>query len=78
MSGIWGFLSFTFNENRCIENPTIFTGVTQAHRIAREEIFGPVLAVIKARDWKHALKIANNTQYGLTGAVYTQKATLKQ
>jgi 1-pyrroline-5-carboxylate dehydrogenase len=40
-------------------------------RIAREEIFGPVLAVIRARDFEHALQIANDTEYGLTGAVYT-------
>jgi 1-pyrroline-5-carboxylate dehydrogenase len=41
-------------------------------RIAQEEIFGPVLAVIKASDFSDALRIANNTEYGLTGAVYTE------
>ena len=39
--------------------------------IAREEIFGPVLAVIRAGDYEHALRIANDTVFGLTGAVYT-------
>ena len=40
-------------------------------RLSQEEIFGPVLAVIKAKDYDDALAIANNTEYGLTGAVYT-------
>ena len=40
--------------------------------ISQEEIFGPVLAVIKAKDFDDALKIANNTEFGLTGAVYTK------
>ena len=40
-------------------------------RIAQEEIFGPVLAVIRASDFDQALEIANNTEYGLTGAVYS-------
>jgi len=52
--------------------PTVFADVDPQAVIAQEEIFGPVLAVIKARDWKHALEIANNTEYGLTGAVYTR------
>ena len=41
-------------------------------RISQEEIFGPVLAVIKAQDFDQALEIANNTEYGLTGAVYAK------
>jgi 1-pyrroline-5-carboxylate dehydrogenase len=41
-------------------------------RIAQEEIFGPVLAVIKARDFDHALEIANDTEFGLTGGVYSK------
>jgi 1-pyrroline-5-carboxylate dehydrogenase len=53
-------------------HPTIFTGVDAQARIAQEEIFGPVLAVIKARDFDRALEIANGTQYGLTGAVYSR------
>ncbi len=40
--------------------------------MSQEEIFGPVLACLRARDWEHAMEIANNTEYGLTGAVYTQ------
>jgi 1-pyrroline-5-carboxylate dehydrogenase len=52
--------------------PTVIADVAPDAVIAQEEIFGPVLAVIKARDYYHALKIANNTQYGLTGAVYTR------
>jgi 1-pyrroline-5-carboxylate dehydrogenase len=51
--------------------PTIVADVDPEATIAQEEIFGPVLAVIKARDWEHALEIANNTEYGLTGAVYS-------
>lgn len=51
--------------------PTIIADVDPKATIAQEEIFGPVLAVIKARDFDHALEIANNTEFGLTGAVYT-------
>ena len=51
--------------------PTVFIDVDPMARISREEIFGPVLAVIKSNDYDHALEIANNTIYGLTGAVYT-------
>jgi 1-pyrroline-5-carboxylate dehydrogenase len=51
--------------------PTVIGDVAPTARIAQEEIFGPVLAVIKARDYDHALAIANNTEYGLTGAVYS-------
>ena len=52
--------------------PTIFADVKPDARIAQEEIFGPVLAILKARDYEHALEIANDTDYGLTGAVYTR------
>ncbi|MDW8218984.1 MAG: L-glutamate gamma-semialdehyde dehydrogenase [Bacteroidota bacterium] len=51
--------------------PTIFDDVAPTARIAQEEIFGPVLAVIRAKDFNHALEIANGTKYGLTGAVYS-------
>jgi RHH-type proline utilization regulon transcriptional repressor/proline dehydrogenase/delta 1-pyrroline-5-carboxylate dehydrogenase len=51
--------------------PTIFVDVSPKATIAQEEIFGPVLAVIKARNYDHALEIANNTEFGLTGAVFT-------
>ncbi len=53
-------------------NPTVIADVPENARIAQEEIFGPVLAIIKARDYDHALEIANGTIYGLTGAVYSQ------
>jgi len=52
--------------------PTIIVDVQPKARIAQEEIFGPVLAVIKARDFDQALEIANNTEFGLTGAVYSR------
>lgn len=52
--------------------PTIIKDVDPMARISQEEIFGPVLAIIKANDYDHALEIANNTQYGLTGAVYSK------
>jgi 1-pyrroline-5-carboxylate dehydrogenase len=52
--------------------PTIIADVKPDARISLEEIFGPVLAFIKARDYDDALKIANNTEYGLTGAVYSK------
>ena len=51
--------------------PTVIADVDSKARIVQEEIFGPVLAVIRARDFEHALQIANDTEYGLTGAVYT-------
>ncbi len=52
--------------------PTIIADVDPKARIAQEEIFGPVLAVVKARDFDHALEVANNTEFGLTGGVYTK------
>ena len=51
--------------------PTVFADIAPDARISQEEIFGPVLAIIKAKDYDDALAIANNTEYGLTGAVYT-------
>jgi len=51
--------------------PTVIADVAPDAKISQEEIFGPVLAVIKAKDFDEALDIANNTEYGLTGAVYT-------
>lgn len=55
--------------------PTIFTGVTQAHRIAREEIFGPVLSVLTFRTPQEALEKANNTPYGLSAGIWTEKGS---
>jgi 1-pyrroline-5-carboxylate dehydrogenase len=52
--------------------PTVFTDVSPTAAIAQEEIFGPVLAVIKAKDYDEALAIANNTEFGLTGSVYSR------
>jgi 1-pyrroline-5-carboxylate dehydrogenase len=52
--------------------PTIFGNVDPEARISLEEIFGPVVALIKARDFDHAMEIANNTDYGLTGSVYSK------
>ena len=54
--------------------PTVIADVAPAARIAQEEIFGPVLAVIRAKDWNEALDIANGTEFGLTGAVYSKDA----
>jgi 1-pyrroline-5-carboxylate dehydrogenase len=54
--------------------PTVIVNVKPTARLMQEEIFGPVLAVCKAKDFDDALKIANNTIYGLTGAVYTRNA----
>ncbi len=51
--------------------PTVIADVAPDAVISQEEIFGPVLAIIKARDYDHALEIANNTEFGLTGAVYS-------
>jgi 1-pyrroline-5-carboxylate dehydrogenase len=52
--------------------PTIIADVDPKARLAQEEVFGPVLAVIKAKNYDHALEIANNTEFGLTGAVYSK------
>ena len=57
--------------------PTVIADVAPNARIAQEEIFGPVLAVIRAKDYDHALEIANNTEYGLTGAVYSSSRDRK-
>jgi aldehyde dehydrogenase (NAD+) len=56
--------------------PTVFTGVSQAHRIAREEIFGPVLSVLTFRTPEEAVQKANNTPYGLSAGVWTDKGSL--
>ena len=52
--------------------PTIYAGVGPRARIAQEEIFGPVLSVLEARDFDDALRIANDSPYGLTGGVYSK------
>ena len=53
--------------------PSIFTGVTPSHRVAREEIFGPVLSVLTFRTLEEAVEKANNTAYGLSAGVWTDK-----
>ena len=53
--------------------PSIFSGIKPEHRLAREEIFGPVLAVMHARDFGEALAIANAPEYKLTGGVFSRK-----
>jgi aldehyde dehydrogenase (NAD+) len=55
--------------------PTVFTGVTQAHRIAREEIFGPVLSVLTFRTPDEAVDKANNTPFGLSAGIWTDKGS---
>ena len=55
--------------------PTVFTGVSQSHRIAREEIFGPVLSVLTFRTPSEAVAKANNTPYGLSAGVWTEKGS---
>jgi 1-pyrroline-5-carboxylate dehydrogenase len=52
--------------------PTVFADIQPKSKLEQEEIFGPVLVVIKSRNFEHALEIANDTEFGLTGAVYTQ------
>src|SRR6185295_9672621 len=51
--------------------PTIIADIDSKARIFQEEIFGPVLAVTKAKDFQHALKLANDSEYGLTGAIFS-------
>ncbi|MCF6095397.1 L-glutamate gamma-semialdehyde dehydrogenase, partial [Microaerobacter geothermalis] len=59
-------------ENGYFIQPTVFADVHPQARIMQEEIFGPVVAFTKAKDFDHALEIANNTEYGLTGSVFTR------
>ena len=51
--------------------PTVIADIPPKSKLEQEEIFGPVLVVVKSRDYEHALEIANDTEFGLTGAVYT-------
>ncbi len=55
--------------------PTVFSGVSMSHRIAREEIFGPVLSVLTFRTVEEAVEKANNTAYGLSAGVWTDKGS---
>jgi 1-pyrroline-5-carboxylate dehydrogenase len=84
MKSILGYIDVGKKEGRLITGggkvegegyvlqPTVFADIPAEGRLSQEEIFGPVLAVIKAKDYDDALKIANNTEFGLTGAVYTK------
>ncbi len=67
------------NENGYFIQPTVFGDVAPNARIAQEEIFGPVTALIRAHDFDDAIAIANGTEYGLTGSVYSKnRARLEQ
>ncbi|MGZ5318933.1 MAG: aldehyde dehydrogenase family protein [Actinomycetota bacterium] len=55
--------------------PTLFTGVSQSHRIAREEIFGPVLSILTFRTPEEAVEKANNSPYGLSAGIWTEKGS---
>ena len=59
------------NESGHFLRPTVIADVNSTARVFQEEIFGPVLAVAKAKDFDHALRMANDSQYGLTGAIYS-------
>ena len=58
--------------NGCFITPAVFMGVTRDMTIAREEIFGPVLSVIRARDFEDAMAIADGTSFGLTSSIFTR------
>jgi aldehyde dehydrogenase (NAD+) len=55
--------------------PTVLSGVSPSHRVAQEEIFGPVLSVLTFRTPAEAVSKANNTRYGLSAGVWTEKAS---
>ena len=65
-------LSIPVPENGYFVNPTIFTEVSPTATIAQEEIFGPVVAVIRAKDFTDAIAVANSTNYALTGGIYSR------
>ena len=69
-----------YNEGECkngwFYKATIFTEVTPEMRIAKEEIFGPVLSVIRVRTFEEAIKVLNNTKYGLASSIYTNDVNL--
>jgi aldehyde dehydrogenase (NAD+) len=55
--------------------PTVFSGVTEKMRIAQEEVFGPVLAVMKAKDFEHAIQLANDIEFGLSASIQTNNVS---
>jgi aldehyde dehydrogenase (NAD+) len=65
----------TLPERGWFHRPTLFTGVSLSHRIAREEIFGPVLSVLTFRTAEEAVAKANNTPYGLSAGIWTEKGS---
>jgi RHH-type proline utilization regulon transcriptional repressor/proline dehydrogenase/delta 1-pyrroline-5-carboxylate dehydrogenase len=82
-SKIIGYLALGKREGKCVlereaptkgffVGPAIFSEIEPDHRLANEEIFGPVLSVIKAKDFNHALQVANRSAYGLTGGVFSR------
>ncbi len=83
MNSILGYIELGKKEGRLLTGggrapgdgyfvqPTVIADIQAKSRLEQEEIFGPVLAVIKSRSFDHALEIANDTEFGLTGAVYT-------
>lgn len=62
-------------EEGLFHRPTLFTGVSQSHTVAREEIFGPVLSVLTFRTAEEAVAKANNTPYGLSAGIWTEKGS---
>ena len=66
----------SYSEGKCADGyffePTIFDNVTPNMRIAREEIFGPVLSIIEVQDFAAAIDVLNDTPYGLSSSIYTQ------
>jgi 1-pyrroline-5-carboxylate dehydrogenase len=62
----------TYGKEGFYIKPTVFADIAPVARLAQEEVFGPILAIIPVKDFDEALKVANNTEYGLTGAVYTK------
>ena len=58
--------------------PTVFADVQPTAKISLEEIFGPVLAILKVKDFEAGLAVVNNTEYGLTGAIFTDNEQHKQ
>jgi RHH-type proline utilization regulon transcriptional repressor/proline dehydrogenase/delta 1-pyrroline-5-carboxylate dehydrogenase len=82
-SRISGYVDLGKREGKCLiareapkngffVGPAIFSEIEPDHRLANEEIFGPVLSVIKAKDFKHSLQIANRSAYALTGGVFSR------
>jgi aldehyde dehydrogenase (NAD+) len=67
-------------EGECLEKgffvqPTVFDQVTPDMRIAREEIFGPVLSVLRVNDFEEAMRVANDCEYGLSSSIFSNDAT---